>query len=198
LIGSVLEIDAPRAGTLVQLMARDGLLLQATVDERGEYQISDVPPGDYLLNVVDIPAVRSGVMTMKSRGITVGPGELVEQNFVFGTGYRVLGTIEGIPEGVAKVLIALYRPGAPRVAGTALSDRTLPLEAAKYLAGSTYVEGTSAWQISDVEPGSYRLEVTVPPDPATPRSEAWPPPLFEAEVTVGERDLERPIVIGRP
>jgi hypothetical protein len=134
-------------------------------------------------------------MTMKSRGISVGPGELVEQNFVFGTGYRVHGGIEGIPEGTGKVLIALYRPGAPRVAGTPLSDRALSIEAAKFLAGSVYVAGAERYEILDVEPGSYRLEVSVPPDPATPRSALWPAPLFAAEITVGERDLESSIAI---
>lgn len=197
LIGRVLRVDQPMEGTLVQLVAAE--MFQATTGADGGFLMDGVPPGDYLLNVVDVPTVRTGIMAIKASGVRIDPGQVVEREVVFGTGVRVFGDLLGVhdPHG-PPLLVCLRSPGSPPLEGAPLSDRRLQLESAKYLAGSCYARAGETYEIQDVEPGTYELEVSQVPDPSTPLTASWPAPLYKALLIVSRQDVQQSIPLRTP
>lgn len=193
IIGRVLRRDVPMAGFLVQLVG-DGLL-QATTDAEGGFTISDVPAGEWLLNVIDVETLRSGVHAMQMRGVTVAPGALIEERFVFGLGHRVHGVLEGLPRGGPEVLIAVFRPGGPDLVGAPLADKALQYEEAKFLAGSCTAAPGARYEVPDILPGRYLLEVRAAPGPDPRLEPVWPAPLLRREIEVGDEELELDLVV---
>ncbi len=196
-IGRVIGIAGPMPKILIQLKGER--LRQATTDDQGEFILSDVPPGKYLLSAIDVPTLKTGLMGIKYRGVEVPSGGVVDEEFLFGEGFRVHGSIDGLPPiADRRYLVTVRRLGGPQLTGTPLSDQSLQVEAAKFVAGSCYVSPGQDYQIPDIDPGTYDLDVSATPSPSSAPSDRWPPPLFRTQIEVGEAELEYPISIGRP
>lgn len=194
-IGRVEEITGPVSGLLIQLKSLDELI-QGRTDAAGEFILNDVPPGDYVLNVVDIEAVATGLMRMKTRGVTVGPGELIEENFEIGTGVSVRGRVSGVDGDLTRILVSILRPGAPELTGTQLGDQGPQIDLAKFVEGSDFLDKSDAtYEVIDIPPGTYELRIQVMPDPSSSRSNPWPAPIHSMRIEVGEVELEENIAV---
>ncbi len=187
-IGRVTDLSGPMVGLVVQLQGLE--LIQAKTNAEGEFTLNDVPPGDYVVQVVDMEAIASGLMRIKSRGTSVGPGQLVEENFELGTGFSVFGKVSGLTVEPNRALVTVLRAGAPDLTGTQLGDQLLQFELQKHVEGSDFVDKEFTYEVIDVPTGTYELRLQIMPDPQSSRSDPWPAPAIRMTIEVGDKDLE--------
>ena len=188
-IGRVLGPDGPVQGLLVQMQGEE--LFQAQSDALGEYTVNDVKPGEYLLSVVDLAAVQSGDFHIKTRATSVGPGELVEEDFEFGMGVDFTGTVAGAPVATRQVQIMVVRPGAPSLTGTPLADKQASIELTKYVEGSDFLDPDRSFRVVDLSPGTYEVRIRVWPDSNTPPHNPWPAPTLIDSIEVDGLPVEK-------
>ena len=116
---------------------------------------------------------------------------------VFGKGSKIRGVIEGLPAGGMK-FIQLRRPGGLGPEDVNPLDMEQGMAQAKFLAGMAMVQGT-AYEIEDVEPGTYILEIPrIPDNPmdlGAYAKMADRSPWYRTEITVESRDIEHDIKI---
>ena len=188
-IGHVRAGGVPAERYLVQLV--DGReKFDTSTDRSGNFTISDVPTGRYLLNVVDYLELRaSGELRIKTRAIEVSSGELVDEEFEFDTGFTVSGSTINLPPSEFGYVVLILRPGAPSLTGEPLRDALPVIELTKYQEGTVLVKNGEAFQVRDIPTGQYILRISRQPAPDSPLGALWPDPLFEEEIVVGRQDL---------
>jgi hypothetical protein len=186
------EGEKPRVGMMVQAYGA-GPLQMSTSDADGHFLIERLPPGEYLITLLDPRGMAAGKgMTMKTRQISIGIDERKEMKVVFGTGYRVHGTVEGLPD-MPMRLVTLRRPGGKGPEEYSPIEMDDAMEAARYQAGTALVGDDGGFEIIDVEPGTYILEI--PAMPGNPMdldaySRMDRTPYFRKEVVVRGKDVE--------
>ncbi len=199
--GVAKEKDAPRPGLMVQAIG-EGPMRMTTTDERGEFLIEKLPPGAYMLTVMDMSSMAAGKgMSMKTRHVTVEADRVARIEFVFGVGARVFGSVLGGKSGgggAAIRVVTLRRPGGPAPEDVDPLAVAGQLESARYQAGVAIVGPDGAYVIEDVEPGTYILEMPVMPEnpldfDGYATLDRTPP--FRREIVVGEKDVEIDVVL---
>ena len=116
---------------------------------------------------------------------------------LFGIGYRVYGTIKGLQPAPMR-MVTLRRPGGPAPEDVNPTDMKAAVAANRYQGGMGFVTGEGSYEIADVAPGEYILEVPkMPKDPTDLEAYAKMDrtPYFRKEITVREEDLELDIEI---
>jgi hypothetical protein len=123
--------------------------------------------------------------------------ELHELEVVFGIGRKVYGTVKGLPPAPMR-MVTLRRPGGPLPEEMSPLDMKAAVEASRYQAGVGFVTPDNKYEIPDIEPGTYILEVARMPDNPTDLK-AYEKmdrrPHYRKEVTVEDEDLEHNIEI---
>ncbi len=194
--GRVLEGEKAKPGMMVQMIGA-GPIQQAFTDTTGQFRFKGLKPGDYLLNIMDVAAMQKGKMVMKSRTLTLGREEEKAVEVVFGTGHRVFGTIKGLPPAPMR-MITMRRPGGPAPEKLSPLDMKSAVEAGKYQAGIAMVTPEDKYEIPDIEPGAYLIEVAKMPDDPTDMAayeKMDRTPHYRKEITVEKKDLEHDIEI---
>lgn len=189
--GKVKELEKPKAGILVQVLG-GGPLQQSMTGEDGQFEFRGLKPGEYLLQFMDMAGMQKGKMALKTRDVVLAGEERQEVEVVFGAGFKVLGKIDGLPPGPMH-MITLRKPGGPKPEDLNPLDMKSGVAAGKYQAGMAMVPGDGKYEIADLEPGEYILEVlTIPANAADPAALAKMDrtPSFRKEITVGKKDLE--------
>jgi hypothetical protein len=197
IVCTVKEQGGPKPGIMVQLMS-SGPIQQGMTDSAGRARFEGIKPGEYLLNLVDMAAMQKGTMAIKTRAVTVEGEEEVEIEVVYGVGRTVHGTITGLPPGPMR-MVTLRRPGGPAPEDLNPLDTDASIEAAKYQAGMGMIRADGTYEITDLEPGTYILEI--PKMPSNPTDlDAYAKmdrtPYDRREVTVKEgEDLSLDITV---
>ena len=195
--GRVTQDDEPRRGMMIRLLGAQ--MRQSSSDGEGRFRFKGLKAGDYLLNVVDFSAMQTGKGGMKQRVVGVAEGEEKEVEIVFGTGVSVSGTVTGLPPAPTRMVV-LRRPGGPLPEDVDPTDMRVAVEASRHQAGVGFISPEGAFQIVDVEPGKYTLEV--PKMPANPADlEAFGKtdrrPYYRQEITVRDRDVTHDIEVKK-
>ncbi len=193
--GTVRDEKGPKAGLLVQVVGV-GAMKQATTGKNGEFSFKGVKKGAYMVQVIDLAAMQQGKMTMKTESIAVEDSQLVELEFVFGVGRKISGTVEGLPPAPFRV-IQLRKPGGPLPEELDPLDMESQMKAANYHAGMGMVGSDGTYEIIDVEPGTYILEIPkMPEDPTDMEAYAKMEdrsPYYRKEITIKDSDLKHDI-----
>lgn len=192
-IGRVDGMEGPIPSIHIQLQGEK--LIQGKTDSAGEFVVSDVPPGDYVINAVDMTAVTSGIMRVKSRGTSVRSGEITEENFEMGFGFSVFGKVSGLKGDHNKVLVSILRDGAPDLTGSPVGDKILQYELAKHVEGSAFVKADHSFEVIDIPTGKYELRVQYMPSSDSSRSTPWSAPAVRMTIEVEDRELEQNLVL---
>lgn len=195
--GFATDPDGPKAGLLVQLILNSETKYDTSTDDTGFFELL-VPPGDYLLNVVDLPAMRRGEMVMRTQGVILEPGDQQQVELPFGGGVSVSGTVSGLV-GPGPFLVFVRRPGGTAPEDVPIDDQDEQIESAKYLAGTAIIQPDGTYEVVDLEPGTYILEVPVIParveDLDLETMDRTP--YYRAQIVVGEEDSVHDIAISR-
>lgn len=194
--GGVTEQGKPRGGMMVQLMGV-GPVKQAFTSTDGRFEFRGLKTGEYLLNVMDMAAMQKGKIKAKSRAVVLEGEETAELEVAFGVGYKVRGKVRGLPAAPMR-MVTLRRPGGPNPEDLDMLDPKASVAAGKYQTGLGMVTPEDEYEIEDIEPGEYILEV--PRMPADPTDlEAYKTmdrrPLYRKDITVEKKDLELDIEI---
>ncbi|MGE3166467.1 MAG: carboxypeptidase-like regulatory domain-containing protein [Planctomycetota bacterium] len=194
--GFAIDGSSPMAGLLVQLIRSAALKYDTTTDEAGYFTVKEVPSGEYLLNVVDYAALRAGHFRMRQQPVWIGPGELLAVDLVFGQGARIRGTVSGLPDAPIHVIIA-RRLGGPAPEAVSPLDQDQQIESAKFLAASAKVEADGSYELEDLAPGTYMVEVLAQQREGETlsdfaRRDRTPP--ARTEVTIVDEDLRLDLV----
>ena len=160
--GRIVEDDKPLGGMLVQLMG-DGPILRAMAGADGGFRFDKLRTGNYILTVMDLAGMQKGRMRLKSLPITLADEEATELEVTYGTGVKVSGTVEGVPL-TGMQLVTLRRPGGPLPEELDPLDSKSTFEATRYQVGTGLVKPDGTYEIEDVPPGQYILEVPAMPD----------------------------------
>lgn len=196
--GKAIEKEKGRAGLLVQLMG-EGPMQMSSTDADGKFLIERLPPGGYLLNVLDASSMAAGKgMKMKSKPVEIVADETVKVEFLFGVGVKVHGRVSGAKSASGMMVVTLRRPGGPGPEDVDPLEFSTQLDSARYQAGVAIVGADGTYVIEDIEPGTYVLELPVmPSDPldfeSYSKMDRTPP--FRREVTVEKKDLEVDIFV---
>ncbi|MBI4602047.1 MAG: carboxypeptidase regulatory-like domain-containing protein [Planctomycetes bacterium] len=189
--GVVLQVDVPKAGIMAQLMGA-GPLKQQVTDAQGKFTFENVPPGEHMLQVVDVAAMQRGKMSLKTLSVSLAAGTDRDVQVVIGKGFRILGKVRDLPAAPMR-MVSLRRPGGAAPEDLDPLDPKASIEASKHQAGLGMVKEDGTYEIEDVEPGEYILEVPrMPPDPTDLGAYAKMDrtPHCRKEIKVESRDLE--------
>jgi hypothetical protein len=181
IVGSVTENDKGKAGIMVQLISGNPLQ-QSVTDAAGHFRFECLKNGEYMLSFVDIAAMQQGKGTMKSRTVQVEKADTYEVEVIFGLGHKIHGTVKGLPPAPMRML-TLRRLGGPAPPEEPdPTDMTAVVEASKYQAGVGFITGENVYEVTDLEPGTYILEI---------------PNNYRAEITVKDKDVKHDIEIKK-
>ena len=170
-----------------------GPMKQAMVDAQGQFEMTGLKPGDYVLNCIDMTTMQSGAMSLKTHPVTIQNGETTEVKVVFGVGVKISGTIDGLPKAPMR-MVTLRRPGGPAAGEYSPMDMVNAAKAARFQAGIGFVRQDNTYEVADVAPGDYILEVPrLPADMTNPRAYEEMEdrtPYVTVEVKVEDKDVE--------
>jgi hypothetical protein len=199
--GIALENGKGRAGLLVQVMG-EGPLQMSSTDADGKFLVQRLPPGGYVVNVIDASAMAAGKgMKLKSKPVDVAQDETAHVEFLFGVGVKVHGRVSGGSSGGSALgmqIVTLRRPGGPNPEETDPLEFSGQMDAARYQAGVAIVGADGTYVIEDIEPGTYILEIPVlPSDPLDFEgySKIDRTPKFRRELVVEAKDVEVDIFV---
>ena len=181
---------------MVQLLGV-GPIKQAFTGNDGGFEFKGLKTGEYLINVLDMAAMQRGKMNGKSRVVAIEGAETAAVEVAFGTGYKVRGIIRGLPPAPLR-MVMLRRPGGPGPEEVDPLDPKASIAAGKYQAGVGMVAPDGKYEIEDIEPGEYILEVPrMPADPTDMQAYKTMnrKPHHRKEITVEKKDLEMDIEI---
>ncbi|MGA1203667.1 MAG: hypothetical protein ACO4BJ_11900 [Planctomycetota bacterium] len=197
ILGHVSTAEGPGHEFVVQAIPlRGGEHVSAVADPDGMYLLEELAPGRYLVSSSDLAAIKSGWIRQRSRAITIGAGEVLTEDFTFDDGVTLRGRVEVEGAWTRRTQVQLLRRGAPRLAGTLLSDTPRQIALATWSEGTTYLEQDGSFVLLDVRPGRYDLRIRTFPDASTDRSTPWEEPEYELEVEVGGESLTLPPIAG--
>lgn len=165
--GLVTSNGAPLENWLIQVFDTE---LRGVTDKSGKFEIAEVPVGEHLVNVLDGKNYASGVFAIRILTVPVRPNETVHLNVEFGNGQQISGSLKGLADGEA-AMIMIRRDGGPLPEDIEPRDRELQIEASKFVAAYGSVRpGGEEFTIIDVEPGTYSVDVisVTPIDPSNP------------------------------
>ncbi len=180
----------PFTGATIQVVG-DAPMKMGTTDAEGRATFDGLPPGSYMVTVIDMASMQQGAMNQKVKGVTIEPGKDQRLEIVIGAGQKVFGKVTGLAD-VGMIQVTLRRPDGPAPEDLDYTNIETLMESTKYLAGQTIaIDG--AYSIEDVEPGEYILEI--PRMPENPMDLAAyqtmdRTPHFRKTVEVGNQDLE--------
>lgn len=186
----------PRPGIMVQLMSTASAMQMATSDAAGSATFKGLPPGVYVLQFMDMAdAAGGGSLQMRMRHVTLAGNEAVELDLDLHGGYMVSGKLTGMTHG-STASILVRRPGGPGLETLDPTEVEQQIDAARFLAGMTMLQGDGEYEIRGLEPGEYLLEVPfMPEDPfdleairAQDRS-----PSYRATIEIRDKDLKHDI-----
>lgn len=190
--------SAPLSGLLVQLIKDADTAIQGQTDEAGFFELTDIPPGDYLLNVVDYVSLRQGRMRMRHEGIWIESGKTHQVELIFGDGFQVTGTVQGLPAEMPDRIIIIRRPGGLAPEDIPPTDKNVQIEAAKFLVASSRIDDNNEYVIEDLTPGTYFFEILKNPF----KGESIPEfeirdrtPYYRAEITIGTQDIQHDVTV---
>ncbi len=191
----VLEVEAPKPGVMVQIMST-GDLKQGMTDKAGVFVQKGLKPGDYQVNAMDMTDVAKGKMRYKPLAVVIadGPNEV---EVVFGVGHKIWGKVEGLPPAIQRMVV-LRRPGGPAPEDVRPTDVKASLEAQKYQIGVGFITADDRYEIEDLDPGEYILEIPkMPQDPTDLAAYETMDrtPHFSKKVEVKDKDVELDIKI---
>jgi hypothetical protein len=194
--GLVLDGDAPKTGMMVQLMG-GGAMKQGTTAADGSFEFRGLRAGEYMINFVDLAAMQKGKMMVKTRPVSVQDDQVTEFEMILGIGNKVHGKILGLPPSPMR-MITLRRPGGPAPEDLDPIDIQSGIAASKYQAGIGMIGPDGEYEIVDLEPGEYILEIPrMPSDPTD--MEAYKTmdrtPHYRKEIQMIAADLELNIVV---
>ncbi|MCA8960456.1 MAG: carboxypeptidase regulatory-like domain-containing protein, partial [Planctomycetes bacterium] len=194
IVGRIVDAEgAPKSGLIVQLMSAVSSMQSGTVDGEGRFEFSSLKPGDYSVFIMDMAAVQGGKMKLKTRHVTISSDETEEVEIAYGRGHKVFGVIEGLGKVSSMQQIQILRPGAPSSADLDPMDPTSQMGLMKYLAGMAMVDADGNFEIDDLEPGTYIVEVPrLPENPTDLQSYRTSDrtPHYRKELEVKDRDVE--------
>lgn len=197
--GRVLDGDEPAAGFMIQAVGGSGNLRPTTTSADGRFRIQGLDSGEYVLNTMDMSGMSQGKLRLRRHVVDVRAGEIHDVTIRYGTGHRIHGKVSGMPEATGGPrMVLLRRPGGPAPEDQDPLGVESSVEAGKYQAGFGMIAPDSTWEIADVEPGEYILEIPrLPENPTDPGAYEGldRTPLFRRDVTVRERDLKIDIEI---
>ncbi|MEM7167836.1 MAG: hypothetical protein AAF581_20460 [Planctomycetota bacterium] len=183
--GRVMGLGVPLENWLIQVFESGQ---QTVTNATGHFEIKDVPPGEHLVNVLDGKMYATGVFSLRILTVPVRPNEVVHLDVEFGNGQPISGTVLGLAAEEA-AMILIRRPGGPAPEDVDPFDRDMQIEASKFIAAYGGVKaGETGFQMVDVEPGTYFLEVmsVTPVDPNNPTHRLI---LHREEITVDKTPL---------
>lgn len=191
IIGSV-EVDGkPKAGMMLQLMSAHGMK-RAFSRPDGSFDFDGLVPGDYMLTAMDMAAMMKQRWIIKNLAVVVEQDAKAEVDSVFGVGRKVYGEVTGITPGIIRA-ISLRRPGGPAPEEVDALNSQQMFELTKFQAGFTMVTKDGPYEVPDVEPGKYILEIIQWPTKFTSDGEfekVQAVPELRREVTVRDQDLK--------
>jgi hypothetical protein len=193
--GTISEAGEPKAGMMVQLIG--GELKQTFSDAGGRFRFQGAGAGEYLLQFMDLGALQKGKMLTKSRYLELAEGQALELEVVFGLGRRISGTVKGLPPAPLR-MVQLRRPGGPPPEALSPTDTKRTIAAGRYQAGIAMIDAEGNFELTDIEPGEYILEIPrMPADPSdiSAYEKMDRTPHHREEVRIGDRDLELRIEI---
>ena len=136
--------------------------------------------------------MQTGKVAMKSRPVVLEPGDQYVLDVTFGSGYRIFGTVKGLPPSPMR-MITLRRPGGPAPEELKPIDMAAAFEASKYQVGMGMVRPDDKYEISDIEPGTYIIEISKMPAHPTDL-EAYKSmdrtPHYRHEIVLEKEDVE--------
>src|SRR5262249_26242668 len=169
-----------------------GPMRMATTTGEGAYLLEKLPPGNWVVTFMDSSTLGAGKgMSFKMRQVTIANEEQKHLDVAFGTGHAVSGTVYGLPPGPMR-MVTLRRPGGKAPEELDPMDIDAQFEAARYQGGVAFVGTDGHFEIKDVEPGTYIIEVPAMPEDPTDL-EAYTKmdrtPRFRKEIEVGKSDV---------
>ncbi len=194
--GRILDEGKPVGGMTVQLMSVTSPLAQKPSNTDGTFEFTGLRAGEYMLSVLDMKAMMSGRMKSKTRHLVLEAGVTHQVTIEFGKGHLVHGKITGaLPAGPFN-MVTLRRPGGKPPEELNPLDPVDSIEAAKYQGGVGFVTG-DGYEIPDVEPGTYIIEIPrMPSDPTDLQSYQKMQdrsPLYRARLEIQDKDVEHDI-----
>lgn len=195
--GKARDANGPRVGLMVQVIGT-GFMQNTTTGKDGGFSFKGIKRGAYMVQFIDIAAMQKGKMTMKVESIAIEDNQLVEIDMVFGVGHKISGTVEGLPPAPFNV-VQLRRPGGILPEELDPLDIESQMKDAKYQAGIGMVMANGKYEIIDVEPGEYFLEIPkMPKDPTDMEAYAKMKdrtPHYRRKITVREKDMTHDIKV---
>ncbi|MCI0651951.1 MAG: carboxypeptidase regulatory-like domain-containing protein, partial [Planctomycetes bacterium] len=190
--------ENPRSGAIVQLMGTKGGMKMGTTDKEGRFAFEGLAPGEYTITLVEMGSDMSVPSAMKTKSVTLSGAETVAAEFVYGAGHRIRGRVVGRAKD-EQVFIVLRRPGGASPEDLDYTNMESMMEAQKFQAGIAVVKHDDTYDVADVEPGKYILEVPVMPEDPTD-FEAYQKidrtPRFRKEIEIDKEDLELDIELA--
>ena len=165
--GQLTKNGEPLGNRMVQLIGPAGMQMVNT-DAQGNYDISGLTPGTYMVNVVNMSAMASGgIKEMIKEGMDTLPmvvdivdGQTTPLESAPHGDVTVNGTITG--ENLGNIVgVSLRRPGglAPDEIDPLNLDMAQAIEAARNHVGQAVMNDDGTFSMPNIEPGKYILEV---------------------------------------
>jgi protocatechuate 3,4-dioxygenase beta subunit len=184
---------APRKGMVVQLLTTGNPPAMTTTDAEGKFGFTHLAAGEYTILVMGMDDLQRGRMAMKTRSVTIRDEDIAHITLTCGAGRKVSGQISGVKIKPGQAVILLL-PGAPSTQDIDYSNLVAAQQSIlRHSAGLGLIAPNGSFEVFDVDPGTYTLEV-----PATPDNpldlEAYKTmdrtPVVRRVVVVGDTDLE--------
>jgi hypothetical protein len=190
---------------MVMFIGPNGIEMAQT-DSQGQFDVTGLPMGSYMVTAFDPGRLAGGntnfqfapqvvdILGGEVANLNLGPGSLGDEQANSNTGSNlvgasapVTGTITGLGNGTTAV--ALRRPGGPAVEALSIANLGGLIEAMRYLAGQTFVNGDGTFSLDGIAPGTYILEVySVDFPQGRPDPMAWlngtRTPVYRQEITI--------------
>jgi hypothetical protein len=160
--GSVSHAGAPTANAMVMISNADAMKQTATNAE-GRFEVTGLPAGTYM--VVSMPMNFAGPddedAMPRTQSVTVVADQITEIDIATGLGVAVTGTVTGAaPDADVAVRIVPEGAAAPEDEGLSPDD-PMAFLAFMDFASMAEVKEDGTFTLSDVNPGTYTLEVLV-------------------------------------
>ncbi|MEM7234815.1 MAG: carboxypeptidase-like regulatory domain-containing protein, partial [Planctomycetota bacterium] len=192
LVVNVSEGGEPKVNLIVQVMGDAGMKQGAT-NREGSFRAEGLALGECFVNIMEMNPANPGAMKLRSRVVAIEGSDEQELNIVFGEGYKIVGKVTGMPKTQATRIAMLRKPGGVDPNTVSPSDMKAQLELGKHRAGIGMMDADGNFEIPDIEPGEYVLDI--PRYPADPTDLAAyetmdRTPLHQGKVVVKDRDVE--------
>ena len=131
--------------------------------------------------------------------MTIVEGQTHHEEILYGVGVKVRGKIEGMDYRAFQT-VTLRRPGGPPPEEVNPLDMEAGIRAAEFNTGMGFMLPDNTYEIMDVPPGTYWLELLATPDnPADIVAMAAMDrtPFYRAKIVVGEEDIEHDMTVER-